>query len=887
MLGDVLAEQEGEPFFQLVEQTRTAAIARRQGDAGAEERLAEALMGLPPERAALLTRAFSAYFQLVNLAERVHRIRRRREYQRSSTTPQPGSLRQVVAALAADGVTLEHLVQLVGQTRSEPVFTAHPTEATRRTLLVKHQRIARALVDRLDPSRTPAEERAALGRIRAEITTGWQTQELLTSKPQVSDEVEHVLFYLADVIYRVMPAFYEELEDALVATYGERAREVELPLAVGFASWVGGDMDGNPNVGPDTIATTLTRQRALIVARYVPEVRALAGELSQSMMRVGVDGAIIRRSMQYSGEFRETADSIPPRYRDMPYRVLLTLMARRLDATVVGDPRGYRSASGFVDDLRLIERSLGQHKGHHAGRFRLRRTIRRAQTFGFHLVTLDVRQDALVHREVVGRLLGNDVAEWLAHTPSRRAAVLTKALADHAKPVGEPDAVARDTLAVFEAIREGRKRYGTGAIGPYIISMAQSTEDVLAVLLLARWGGLADAEGRVALDIAPLFETVPDLRRAQDTMNALMAHAIYREHVARRGDRQVIMIGYSDSSKEGGLCASRWSIQRAQTELLAAMDAHGIATTFFHGKGGTVSRGGGKTHRAILAEPRGSVRGGLRFTEQGEVINAKYGLRGIALRNLELTVGAAIGATAGAAKADAAHDKALSEWSGVMERLGRESRGAYRALVYDDPDFTAYFRAATPIDVIERLKIGSRPASRRKGGGVENLRAIPWVFAWTQSRHLLPGWYGLGTGLETVAGDVGAKVLIDMTARWPFFATLVSDVERVLAKADMGVAERYAELAGAVGERIFPRIVEEFERTKRWVLKLRAADTLLAGDTVTQRSIALRNPYVDPMSMLQLDLLKRWRATSREDEGLEHALLITLNGIAHGLRATG
>jgi len=885
MLGEILIEQEGRPFYQLVESVRQTAIARRGGEESSEAALDRLLTGLPPREAELLTRAFSFYFQLVNLAERVHRIRRRRDHLRVGADPDPQSLRAVFERLAARGLDADAALEALAQIFIEPVFTAHPTEATRRTLLLKHQAIARALVDRLDPSRTPGEERAALGRIRSEVTTAWQTQELLSARPRVKDEVEHVLFYLTDIFYRIIPAFYESLAEAAEAVWDiPRPRLDPLPPVLSFASWVGGDMDGNPNVDAGTIRSTLARHRELIVKRYIPEARALASDLSQSTTRVGVDGAVIRRGMLYAESFPEEMATIPRRYHDMPYRVLLRLVAARLEATMRGDDRGYPSPRGFVGDLRIIRESLDANLGHDAGRFRLNRLIRRAETFGFHLATLDVRQDAQVHREVIGRLLGEDGARWLAFTADERAARVEEVLRAGSPPLAAANEGAQRTLDVFRAIGEARQRYGERAIGPYIISMAQHPEDVLTVLLLARWAGLADRDGQVALDVAPLFETVPDLARGRDTMDALLSTPLYRSHLAQRGDRQVVMIGYSDSNKEGGLVSSRWAIHHAQGELVALLAAAGIHLTIFHGKGGTVSRGGGKTHRAVWAAPRGAVAGRLRLTEQGEVISAKYGLRGTATVNLELAFGAVIERTV---TRDAPDDPRLVKWRPIFELLAEESRAAYRELVYGDPDFVPYFRLATPIDVIERLRIGSRPSKRRPDGGVESLRAIPWVFAWTQSRHIIPGWYGLGAGLEAVAARHGMDTLIEMAADWPFFRTMIEDVELVMAKADMAIAERYASLAGSLGPRFFPRIREEYERTHALVLTLACEEDLLESDPMTARSIRLRNPYVDPMSFLQVDLLRRWRETGREDETLEHALLITLNGIAHGLRATG
>jgi phosphoenolpyruvate carboxylase len=852
LVGEMLREQGGEKLFQAVEAARLAAIERRQEgeDGGA---LFSLLGGRPPAEAAELVRAFSAYFQVVNLAETVHRLRRTRDYQREAATggaPQPGSLAAAARRLRDAGVSLAEVAELLGRMLVEPVFTAHPSEAVRRTVLEKQQRIARRLVERMDPSRTPAEERAALERIRAEVTAAWQTEEQPSEKPAVADEREHVLFYVNDILYRVVPPFYEALAEALADAYGDEARGVPLPTLLRFASWVGGDMDGNPNVTSETIVDTLVRHREMVLGRYRDEVKDLARRLSQSRTRVEVDPDVLERGERYAGVFPEAAAAIPPRHRDMPYRALLRLMAERLEATYRDRPEGYEGIESYLDDLRATGRSLEAHQGEHAGLFAVRRAIRRAETFGFHLATLDVRQDARLLRG----LSPDDASEEMART-----------------------------LAVFAAIGTCRERFGLHAIGPYIVSMTQSAGDVLLVLDLAKRGGLSGENEEVPLDVAPLFETVPDLEAAPGILRELLRDAAYRRHLAGRGNRQMVMIGYSDSNKEGGIAASRWALQEAQGALMQIAGEHGVDVTLFHGRGGSASRGGGKVYRAVLASPRGTVRGRFRLTEQGESIDAKYGLRGIALRTLEQTAGAVALATA----APPPLDPRETAWSGLMDEIARDSREAYRALVYGEPDFFAYFRAATPIDVIERMPIGSRPASRRSGEGIENLRAIPWVFAWTQSRHILPGWYGLGTGLEAAVARHGEETVAAMIRDWPFARVLIEDAEMVLAKADMPIAARYAGLAGEVGERFFPRIRAEFDRTTACILRLRGTAALLDDDPTLQRSIRLRNPYVDPMSFLQVDLLRRWRDAGRPEDELLRALLASVNGIARGLQNTG
>jgi phosphoenolpyruvate carboxylase len=879
LVGDVLREQCGDSFFQLVERARHAAIQWRLGDAAADDALHALVRPLAPRDAETLVRAFATYFEVVNLAERIHRIRRRRDYLRAASDPQEGSLAATVARLAASGVTPPQTAALLQRLRVEPVFTAHPTEATRRTLLEKEQVIGRLLVERLDPSRTPVEERATLGRIREEVTGAWQTDPQPSARPTVMDELENVVFYLTDVVYRVVPPFYEELEQAVRTAY-----DIEVPTRaiLRFGSWVGGDMDGNPNVGADTLRAGLARQRELVLERYRREAAELARRLSQSGTLTGVSDAVRERVATYGAQFPKAMAAIPARYYDMPYRVLFTLMAARLEATRRDTPDGYAGADELMRDLGVVIASLRAHRGEHAGLFGVLRLLRRVETFGFHLATIDVRQHSHVHRAVLATLLRDP--EWSTRTAADRLARLRRVLEQREQPAGSPDAEATRTLDVFKAIADCRAHFGPEAVGPYIISMAEGADDVLAVLVLARWGGLAGP-----LDVAPLFETVADLERSSGVLRALLEEPYYRAHLAERGMDQLVMIGYSDSNKDAGIGASRWALQRAQAALVETAERSGVDLTFFHGRGGTVSRGGGKITSAILSAPAGSVRGRFRVTEQGEAINAKYGLRGIALRTLEQTVSAVTLATV----LPAAHpsDARDAGWTAIMNDISRESRDAYRALVYDDRRFVKYFRLATPIDVIQRMEIGSRPASRQRvgqsSGEIEQLRAIPWVFAWTQSRHLVPGWYGLGTALDRAAERYGAAALEEMIREWPFLRVLIDDVEMVLGTADLAIAARYACLAGELGEHYFPLIRAEFERTVANVLALKHENALLDSDPALQRSILLRNPYVDPMSLLQIDLLQRWRAEGRPDNEVFRALLASVRGIAQGLQSTG
>ncbi len=882
LVGDMLREQGGQALFESVEAARLASIRRREGDDSAEAVLCQGLSELSVAQAHDVARAFESYFQTTNLAEKVHRIRRRRHYLRQQAAPQKHSLQDMVQTLHHEGLSFDELTAMLERLSLEPVFTAHPTQALRRSLLEKRQDIARRLVERLDPSMTPPEERAAEGRLRAAITIAWQTDPHPTLRPSVGEERDGILFYLTDILYRIVPAFYEAFEEALTSVYGQEAAGYEIPQVLRFASWVGGDMDGNPNVGAATIEETLRRQRGMVLNLYRHDVRKLARQLSQSASRVTVSAAIEAQLATYRQLFPATHGAIPRRHRDMPYRVLLQLMEARLEATTEDATGAYEDASSFEDDLRSILDSLVHHKGEQAGSFGVRRLLRRCQCFGFHLATLDVRQDAMVHRRAVAALLGRD--DWLELDAASRSQHLRQALDD-----SEPRASATTsdhphlerTLEVMAAIRAGRRRYGDAAIGPHVISMTQGTDDVLSLLLLARHGGLSRA-GAVELDIAPLFETVPDLQAAPTIMGTLLEEGHYRDHLKSRGDRQIIMVGYSDSNKEGGLAASRWELQRAQAQLGKVLSAADIDLTVFHGRGGTVGRGGGgRTHQAVMAAPSGTISGRLRFTEQGETIDFKYGVRSIAMRTLERTTSALALATAGGSP----ELPELERWRQIMSDLATASRSAYRQLVYGDEAFVTYFRQATPIDVIERMAIGSRPASRRQRQGIEDLRAIPWVFAWSQSRHNLPGWLGLGRGMEAVIERHGESELTAMARHWPFLASLLDDVASVLAETDLAIAGRYAELAPQ-GQRIHQLIETDYDLTVDLLERLQGFD-LLDNNPTLRRAIRLRNPYVDPMSLLQVDLLRRWRQTNRQDDAMLHALLTTVQGIAQGLQGTG
>jgi phosphoenolpyruvate carboxylase len=875
MVGELLEEQCGSALFARVESARAAAIDRRTGS-GDGNALERACAFDDVDAARDFVRGFAAWFRMVNLAEQVHRIRRQRAWD-AGAEPQPEGLEAVFAALRERGAAWSDVEEVLAGVLVEPVLTAHPTEATRRSILEKEQRMAQYLVQRFDTGQPRRVLERLIDRVRMELTIAWQTAEQAAVRPTVADEAEHAHYYLANVLYRVAPVLHEHVAEAAQAVWGAEVQPHRLPTILRFGSWVGGDMDGNPNVGADTLLATLAEQRRQVIGNYLREIRGLDRLLSHTLGRIEIPAAMQARLDDYAERMPEVAERVPRRYADMPYRCMSRYIERRLEATRDDADGGYEHPKAFADDLDLMADSLGHHRGERAGRFPLDRLRRRLSVFGFHLAALDLRVDSGDLHAAVGELL--DDPEWSDRDAADRTTRLQQRLADDTGP--ERSTVDHPVFKLVEAAGQARGQFGERAVQTLIVSMSRNADDVLAAWFVARAAGVADS----GLDFVPLFETVDDLAAAENVMEGLLEQPAWRELLARRGDRQMIMLGYSDSNKDGGLVASRWSLHDAQQRLVALFRRAGLGIVFFHGRGGTVGRGGGKTPQAIAAAPPGSIDGRLRTTEQGEVIHRKFALRSIAIRNLEQATGAVIRASI--EERAESRSPCPADWQDAMRRLSEASRAAYRSLVHEHPKFVDYFRSATPIDVIERMRMGSRPASRKPDAGIEGLRAIPWVFAWAQSRHALPGWFGLGTGLERLADELGADALAEMVRDWPFVRTVLDDAEMAMAKSDLDIAGRYARLAGEAGEEIFPLIRDEFERTRTWICRLKGQEELLEGDPTLQRSILLRNPYVDPMSFVQVDMLARWRGGGRSDEALEGVLIATVHGIAQGLQNTG
>jgi phosphoenolpyruvate carboxylase len=883
LVGDVIREQGGEALFDLVEKDRRLSIKRRAGDKQAAAELGVQLRGRAPQVARDLARAFSLWFRAVNLAEKVHRIRRRRGYfLEASERAQPGGVEAALTALKARGLNLSEVLDLLRKVRIEPVFTAHPTESARRTMLRKSQRIAGLLLDRLDPTLTPQELRHNWSRVRTEVTTAWQTEDHPRERLTVADEREHVVFYLAEILYRILPAFYDEIAETLAKLYGVNADSLELPSIVRFGTWVGGDMDGNPDVHAKTIRETLRRQQQVIINAYFSECQDLAQLLSQSASRSAVLPELAQRIELYATLIPGAQGSTPMRHDRMPYRVFLGQMSERLRITYDARPNGYEGPAQFLRDLKLVAASLKANKGFNAGWGNVQRLIRRVETFGFHLATLDLRQTAEVHHRVIG--CGLDDPNWMVRTAAERHDLLVQAIERDAGVKVELDALGKRTLGVFEAILQARHKYGPDAIGYYVVSGTTGADDVLAPLLLARWAEAYDrTTGEVAVDIAPLFESVDSLEHCGDVMRTLLGDPLYRRHLDARGRVQCALVGYSDSNKESGICASRFAAYRAQAELSAALAAANERHIIFHARGGSIARGGGRIDSLVRTAPPNTVNGVLRLTEQGEVINQSYGLRPIAMRTLERAFHSLCVTLGGAATGVAASSEQLQ----FASRVSAVSRQHYRRLVQGEGDFYGWFQAVTPVDVIERMQIGSRPALRPGKEGFEALRAVPWVFAWTQSRHVLPAWYGAGMGLKTAIDELGLTTARSAYAEWAFFTSLIDDLEASLVRADLDIAAAYEELAEARHKGLAARVREEFARVRDQVLEIKQLPALLDRDPTMQRSIELRNPYVDPINLLQVDLLRRWRESGRQDRDLFEALLACIAGIAEGLQSTG
>ncbi len=888
LVGEILREQGGDPLFDLVEGDRLAAIQRREDDGADQGALAQRVAGRPPEVARDLVRAFSTWFRAVNLAERVHRIRRRREYfQTDSDRPQPSGVEAALATLRDQGMGLDELMSLVASLRIGPVLVAHSTESARRTQLRRNQRMAGVLLDKLNPNLDPRERRQLWTRIRTELTAGWQTEEHPRNRLTVADEREHAIFHLVEVLYRIVPAFYEEVGTAIEKLWHKPASELDLPNMLGFGSWVGGDMEGTPEVHAKTIRETLARQQQVIINAYFGECQRLAQSLSQSASRVAISTELARRIEEYRVLLPGARLDSQGRHDRMPYRSFFGQVAERLRHTYEGRPNRYESAAQFLDDLQLVTDSLRTNRGINAGYHQVHRLVLRARTFGFHLAMLDLRQHADVHHEVLAQ--GLDDPQWMQRPPAERYARLVALLERDIGPTGSFDALGKRVLAVFDAAMQARNRYGAEAIGYYVVSGVSGPDDVLAPLVLARWAGAYDKRsGAVSLDVAPLFESFESQRDCATIIGTVLDEPVYRQHLAARGRRQCVLVGYTHGCRDTGYLTTRLSAYDAQRSLAQAFAARSLEPIIFHARGGSLGRGGSRIDAMVESAPAGTAHGVLRITEQGESVSQGYSLRPNAMRTLERAFSALSLATAATVAGTGKSESVLAHQCATT--LSVASRDTWRKLVMEDRDFHDYFRAVTPIDVIERMQIGSRTVWGPLSAGaspLQSIRTTPWVFAWSQSRCMMPGWYGAGTGLAAAVTAHGVQALRDSYASWPLFSQMLDELERMLARTDLQIARHYDQLATPVLRRFATQLQTEHALACEQLLQIKQASELLDGDRTLQRAIALRNPYVDPMNLMQVDLLRRWRASGREDEDLFQAVLASVNGIAQGLQTTG
>jgi phosphoenolpyruvate carboxylase len=894
LLGKVLVEQAGEPLLEVVEQLRRLLIQQREqlpaGAAVTESSSPEnALLAEAREKVARLevqdayrvTKAFAIYFELTNLAETNHRKRRRRAAKLHSEQPAlAGSFRGTLLRMRAAGISADDALAALRKVRIVPVFTAHPTEVARRTVLLKRRRIAQYLedLDRLPLTAADAAEYESL--ILAEITSLWQTDEVRMKKPGVIDEVRMGLDFYPMTLFETLPRLYAELAESFAEVYGRALNHDELPELLHFGSWIGGDRDGNPLIKPDSTADALALARKVILEHYSLEIQRLIDELSSSLRQTGASTEL--RSAVEAYEAKMGAEPTRGKWISEPelnrHFLDFVRIRMRLTREEPHNPNAYAAVQELERDLLLLRASLIENRGQRLAELLIEPLLRKVRTFGFHLHTLDIRQHARVHARALAELAAAGISDAASMTSARRELLA---------------GIAAETTELLETLRtiaRLKTQYSPEAIRAYVISGTESERDVFNLLRLAEISGVnvAGSASDPGLLPVPLFESIESLRAAAETMRRVWTAPEYQRLLDSWGRRQEVMLGYSDSNKDGGMLTSTWELHKAHRALHAVARECGVKLRLFHGRGGTVGRGGGPTHRAILAQPVGDFSGEMRLTEQGEVLNWKYSDPVLAEWNLELMIAASLEALT---RPDGPAVGADQRWDDAMEEISQDAFVYYRRHIAENADVLEYFEQATPVNELQYARMGSRPARRTESRRLEDLRAIPWVFGWMQSRHAVPAWFGVGYALQRFAakGPEQQKRLKEMMRHFTLFSDLVRNVELAMAKADLNIAHLYANALvhdASLRERIFGVLAEEFERTRQMLLAVTGQSGLLERNSVLSQSIRLRNPYVDPMSLIQVELLRRKRAGAPSEE-FNYALGATINGIAAGLHNTG
>ncbi|MEX0959136.1 MAG: phosphoenolpyruvate carboxylase [Burkholderiales bacterium] len=897
ILGDTIREQEGDEIFDLIERTRQNAIGfRRDRDRDARRELESTLNHLDPSKAIDVVRAFSFFSLLANIAEDQHHIRRRRAHQLAGSRPQDGSVKLALERVGEAGIPVQKVETFFRDALIAPVLTAHPTEVQRKSILDCQVEIARLLTERDRIRLTPEERDRNEEALRRVVVTLWQTRALRELRLTVKDEIENALSYYRYTFFSQVPRLYAQIEDLLVSAGGDPG-QVGAFLRIG--SWIGGDRDGNPFVTDEVMRHALRSQSSAVMDFYFDEVHRLGAELSQSIRLVEV-------TPELEALAARSPDTSEHRRDELYRRALIGIYSRLAETSrdldhhlperrAVGHSQPYREAAEFAAELAILANSLQTNGGERVAGGRLRHLIRAVQIFGFHLAPLGMRQHSGVHEAVVSELFATGAQRQgyadLDEAEKRRWLLEELAVPRLLRsPFLEYSEQTQKELAILDTAAHLQKRYGRRALPNYIISNTDDLSDLLeAALLMKEAGMLHPGEARrLDVNIIPLFETIADLRGCGEVMEALFSEPLYRDLLPSRGNLQEVMLGYSDSNKDGGFLTASWELYKAEVTLVKVFARHGVRLRLFHGRGGTVGRGGGPSYQAILAQPPGSVAGQIRITEQGEVIASKYSDPEIGRRNLETLVAATLEASLLPSSDRSAERAGYYE---AMAEMSETAFRAYRALVYETPDFVKFFRAATPIAEIADLHVGSRPASRKKSDRIEDLRAIPWVFSWSLARVMLPGWYGFGAAVEAWQkrhGDEGMNLLRDMYGSWPFFRTLLSNMDMVLSKTDIRIASRYAELVEdtALREQVFGAIEQEWRRTVDALLMITGQRELLETNPMLARSFRNRSPYIDPLNHLQVELLRRYRK-GETHERLRRAILLTINGVAAGLRNSG